>query len=128
MTDWSEPYNEDVYNKRRRRNNLNRSRARRMEDRVAKFLGGNRVPMSGAGSLKGDGLVYTPIGLLVLECKVTSGGGPAGPTLYFPACRWMTKLESDTKALKGKFGILIIHYHGTNQDYVVMRRDWFYHI
>jgi hypothetical protein len=54
-------------------NKRNKRRAAEMEREVAKLLDGFRVPMSGAGSLKGDVLVEAYNGKRgLVECKTTS--------------------------------------------------------
>lgn len=54
------------------RTNINKKRAKVMERHVARILHGYRVPMSGAGSLKGDVIVNTPAGSFLVECKSSS--------------------------------------------------------
>ena len=108
-----------------RQNKRNKDRSKSMERRIAQFLGGNRVPMSGAGSLKGDGLVYFDRGLYIIECKsssmITNQKRPKMRINF----EWLTKLESDVRAMRARFGILVMHYHRTRHNYVVMRLDWF---
>src|ERR1043165_4396009 len=52
----------------RRRNMLNKQRSRTMETKEAAYLGGKRVPFSGAGSIKGDIIVKGGL----IECKMSS--------------------------------------------------------
>jgi len=113
----------------RKRNADNRRRAAVMERRIAKYLQGSRIPMSGAGALKGDGIVYSKIGMYLVECKLSAlfSKGYSVPSMRFEY-RWLSKLEKDVKSMRAKFGILVFHYHKTRPDYVIMRRDWFYHL
>lgn len=95
----------------------NKDRSRRMEQRIAKLLGGNRVPMSGAGSIKGDCIVSTPIGMVSVECKYSAGTRNNEPHMIVNK-HWFIKLEEDVKALRAAFGILVFHYHNVSHDYV----------
>lgn len=95
----------------------NKDRSRRMEQRVAKAIGGNRVPMSGAGSIKGDCIVSTPVGLVAVECKYTAAVAANEPTMTVMKT-WFPKLESDVQAVGAAFGILVIHYHNISTDFV----------
>jgi hypothetical protein len=102
---------------------LNRDRAKRMERDITKKLNGKRTPMSGAGVIKGDGIVALPDnqGLCILECKVTSSlHEKHGPQIAFKLL-WLTKLEEDTQAMRllgSRFGALIIKFHNTSRMYV----------
>lgn len=120
----------DYGNKRalayKKQNKLNRERAKRMEKYVSQYLGGNRVPMSGAGFLKGDGLVYFDKGLYLIECKFSSMRNSKNqvPKIRLDF-RWLTKLEDEVKAMRARFGILVFHYRCKKGNYVIMRLDWF---
>jgi hypothetical protein len=102
---------------------LNRDRSKRMERDITQRLNGKRTPMSGAGVIKGDGIVALPDnqGLCILECKVSSSlHAKNGPQMPFEI-RWLTKLESDTQAMRmlgSRFGALIIKFHNTSRMYV----------
>ena len=93
----------------------NKDRSKDMERKVTARLNGRRTPMSGAGMIKGDGIVYLPNdnGLCVLECKVTSRLHPTqGPRVLLESL-WFDKLQRDTQAMRGlgaKFGILIVKF------------------
>lgn len=95
---------------------LNKQRAKQMEKEVCSYLGASRTPMSGAGFVKGDGIMYLPndAGIAVLECKVSSKlHKKMGPQLFIMA-EWITKLREDTDALKGlgaRFGFLVTKWH-----------------
>ena len=72
---------ERLKEEKRERNRLNKQRSKAMERRVAKYLNGDRTPLSGAGASKGD--VMVPFanrpGRYLIECKLTEqmhGGEP----------------------------------------------------
>ena len=121
------------YVKQRQRNysermKLNKSRSRTMERNVAKKLGGNRVPMSGSGMLKGDGLVYFSRGLYIIECKFSAlrmdEVHGLKPKMRFDY-RWLKKLDEDVAAMKARFGILVIQYHQHSDYYVFLKEPIF---
>jgi hypothetical protein len=93
----------------------NKDRSRRQEQRVAKLFGGNRVPMSGAGSIKGDVMIpYDEYRNIYVECKLTEKD-----TMRIPVS-WLQKIEEEAKAMRCIFGILVISFlHG--KDYVLIR-------
>lgn len=107
---------------------LNKSRARQMETRVTKFLGDSsyRVPMSGSGVIKGDGLVYTMRGLVLLECKFTSLASDLRKSPYF-YCRTdvINKLRKDMKSMRAVSGLLIFHFLNYKDDYAVILPEGF---
>lgn len=106
----------------------NKDRSKDMERKVTARLNGRRTPMSGAGMVKGDGIVYLPNdnGLCVLECKVTSRLHPTqGPRVLLQSL-WFDKLQRDTQAMKGlgaKFGILIIKFLHIREMYCFVHTD-----
>lgn len=132
---------EKQYTKTRKEiNKTNKDRARAMERRIAKYLRGSRVPMSGAAAQwKGDcivPLINNP-GIYLVECKLTasrikSSAGKNTEKLTDPSktvkseevgnmaiqLKWFTKLRSEVQAMNAKFGILVIHYHNFTGDYV----------
>lgn len=103
-------------------NAQNKRRSKQMERRICKELGGNRVPMSGAGSLKGDGLLYSKFGLVIIECKYTAGIDKEGNAQIRFNFGWMPKLQSDVDAMKASFGVMVFRYHNTRNDFVVLPR------
>lgn len=110
---------------RARQNNLNKARSRAMEARVAKRLGGTRVPMSGAGSFKGDGVAHSSIGMYLVECKFSSQTyNKEGPSIRF-AYKYVPKLDDEVTAMKAKFGIFAIQFYQHAQVYVIMREEYF---
>lgn len=95
-----------------------------MERRVMKLLGGNRVPMSGAGTLKGDGFVYRSFGLFLVECKLSAAvHGKTGEARIVIDTRWLTKIASEAKSMRAKFGALVAHLHGDWHDYVIISKE-----
>ena len=93
---------------------LNKSRAKDMERTVTKRLNGDRVPMSGAGFIKGDGIVYLPDnqGFMSVECKLSAGIGKDGAQIVFVE-KWIPKLQQDCESMRGigcKFGFFILKY------------------
>jgi len=107
---------------------LNRERAKRMERAVARRLKASRTPMSGAGMIKGDGIIYLPndAGIVVLECKLSSSTSEAGePQIPFIA-GWLTKLQKDVAAMRSlgaRFGMLILKFHSYRDMYVMVHID-----
>lgn len=97
-----------------------------MERRVARFLQGLRTPMSGASaSYKGDvtvDFVNNP-GKYIIECKLSDATSASGYPQIVLQLKWFAKLQQEASAMRAKFGILIIHYHGLKEDYVFIRRD-----
>jgi len=109
-----------------KRNALNKQRAKAMERRVARYLKGSRIPMSGAmAQYKGDvtiPFVNNPGGYLI-ECKL-SAQAPKGIPQIRLFYSWFPKIHSEAKSMPMmKFGIVIIHYHQKSDDYVFIRRD-----
>lgn len=107
------------------RNALNKQRAKSMERRIAKVLRGRRVPMSGAmAKYKGDveiPFVNNP-GMYIIECKLSAhvDNGKRKLRISFD---WLTKIRDEAKAMGAKFGVLIIHYHNTDTDYVFIHHN-----
>lgn len=95
---------------------LNKSRAKSMEKEVCKYLGADRTPMSGAGFVKGDGILPLPndMGIAVIECKVSEAfDNKKGPFIRV-RLEWIGKLRSDTEALKSlgaRFGFIVLKWH-----------------
>lgn len=106
---------------------LNRARSKEMERRIARTLRGRRIPMSGAAAqFKGD--VEIPFvnypGKYIIECKLSAqrNNADAAPEIRLQF-EWFTKLHMEALAMGAKFGVLIIHYKGYNNDYVFLRRE-----
>lgn len=103
---------------RRETARLNRQRGAAMERRIARELRGNRVPMSGAGAIKGDCTV--PLDehrSIYVECKLTSRKKENQYAFVIPHL-WFSKIEFEAKAMRTVFGILVIHWHGLHEDWI----------
>lgn len=113
---------EQVKAERRERNRLNRQRAKTMERRIAKYLGGDRTPQSGAGSSKGDVTVMfaNRPGRYVIECKLTELFDHYGPSITISKA-WLAKIHKEALQMNAVFGVLIYRYHGRPDDYVLIR-------
>lgn len=84
---------------------LNKQRATRMEKDIAKYLKGNRVPMSGSGSIKGDCIVpFDEYRSIYVECKFTEKDTKKVPIT------WLEKIRKDTISMRCVFGILVIQW------------------
>ncbi len=109
----------------RARNNLNKRRSKTMETRVMRYLSGNRVPMSGSGSIKGDGQIISRFGYILVECKCTAVvDSKLNPKIAL-AYRWLDELKKDSNSMRASMGILIFHFHDTRQDYAVIEKALF---
>lgn len=109
----------------RARNKRSKRRAGQMEREVASFLGGRRVPMSGAGSMKGDCEVETDkIGRIFIECKHSSQLHPKhGPAIRVDY-RWLDKMHKDATSMRAKFAALVLKFHGSRlTSYVILSTD-----
>jgi len=94
-----------------KRNNTNKARSKRQEREIAKFLGAQRVPMSGAGMLKGDGIWNTPLGLIIYECKYSAGhNAKLGWSLRLQH-DWFNKLQRDVDSMNARFGFLALTFY-----------------
>lgn len=103
----------------------NKDRSKAMERYITKHLNGRRTPMSGAGMIKGDGIVYLPndSGIAVIECKLTGVVNKKGPAIAFQV-EWLEKLQSDVNAMRSlgaKFGILIVKFMYVREMYAFVR-------
>lgn len=97
-----------------------------MERRVARYLQGSRTPMSGAAAkYKGDitvDFINNP-GKYIIECKLSDAISASNQPQIVIQLKWFAKLQQEASAMRAKFGVLIIHYHGLKEDYVFVRRD-----
>ena len=105
----------------RARNAKNKQRGRDMEIRIAKYLSGNRVPMSGSGSIKGDGQVFCDHGYLFVECKHSAVVDVCGvPRIRIPF-NWLSKMELQAGYMKAALAVLVFHFHAARmQDYALV--------
>jgi hypothetical protein len=103
---------------RKKINKRNKKRARQMEQRVARFLKGNRVPMSGSGTLKGDCFVpFDEYRTIYVECKLTEKDS------LKIVQTWLTKILQVSVAMRCLFGILVIHFVGYAGDWVLIHES-----
>jgi hypothetical protein len=103
----------------------NKRRATEMERRVSERLKAKRVPMSGAGSIKGDVFSSSEYGMYVCECKFTSGRDRhdhAGVTVNK---RWLKKLDEDQHDMTAQFSFLVLRFHRITRMFVLMRREYY---
>ncbi len=93
-----------------------------MERRVAKFLNGDRTPLSGAGAAKGD--VMVPFenrpGRFLIECKLTEQYHADQPCLKVSKA-WLKKIQTEAEQMRALFGALVVHYHNHTPDFVLVR-------
>ena len=86
-------------------NRKNKQRSRTMEQEVARLVGGNRVPMSGAGKIKGD--VFAPFDeyrSYYIECKLTQH-----ETLSLPVAVFSKALE-ECKEMRLLFPVFVFKF------------------
>lgn len=102
-----------------------RRRSAQMEREVAKFLLGRRVPMSGAGSMKGDCEIETDkIGRIFIECKYTAGQHKIHGPIMLIDFKWFDKMHKDAISMKARFAALVFKYHGSRlSQYVILSTD-----
>ncbi len=103
----------------------NKSRAKSMEREVAKYLGGERTPMSGAGSTKGDVRVMftNRPGHYMIECKLSAQLSER----LFPVIRmrfeWLTKMHEEAVSMRSLFAVLIIKYLSIHDKFVLVKAE-----
>jgi hypothetical protein len=103
-------YAEKIKTEQARINELNKQHARLMERRVAKKLRGVRVPMSGSGSLKGDGIAQSAAGSYVIECKYRSTLDSKKNPIIHVHFDWLDRLQRDVEAMNFSFGVLVVSH------------------
>lgn len=109
MSDFEHPLSRAYIAKR------NKDRSRRQEQRIAKYLSGNRVPMSGSGAIKGDCIVpFDEYRSIFVECKFTEKDILK---VYVP---WLDKIIEDSRSMRAMFGILVISFYRHSNDYVLI--------
>ena len=102
-----------------------RARSGEMERNVAKFLIGKRIPMSGAGAMKGDCEVETEkIGKIFIECKYSASRREGyGPRIRIDF-RWFDKMHRDAGTMHARFAALVFRYHDVRfSNYVIISTD-----
>lgn len=119
-------YREERLELRKSINAQNKRRGKQMERRVMKELGGTRVPMSGSGSIKGDGMIMHPrIGYIFVECKMSAAMDARGKQRLNVSYSWFDTMDVQASVMNARFPILVIHHHDATQDYVIVRSDYF---
>lgn len=96
-----------------KRNNTNKARSRNQEKKVAQYLGGTRVPMSGAGAIKGDGIWGSDKGVVLYECKYSAAHHARFGKSLRLSYPWLEKLEHDAIAMRSlgvKYHFLVVHF------------------
>jgi hypothetical protein len=84
-----------------------------MERRIAKLLGGRRIPLSGSlFSMPGDVITDR----FLVECKLR---GSSGKKQIAIEKAWLTKIEKEAKA-QGRIPLLVFKYKNDKSDYVVL--------
>jgi hypothetical protein len=118
-------YAEERVAARRAINKQSKQRAAEMERRIAKFLLGQRVPMSGAGAIKGDCDIQTEkVGKIFIECKYSASVDRQGKQRIIVFWSWLDKMYEDAASMKARMAALVFRYHGTRlSDYVIIRTD-----
>ena len=86
---------------------------KKFEQKVAKKLNGKRIPVSGAGSIKGDVITDT----LLVDCK---HGRQIPKTLI----NWFEKIKKDAQS-EGKIPALVLKPKGKHYELLVMTLDDF---
>jgi len=86
---------------------------KKFEQKVAKKLGGRRIPVSGTGSIKGD--VITDA--LLIDCK-------HGKQIPKTLVSWFEKVKEEAK-LEGKIPALVLKPKGKHYELIVIRLDDF---
>lgn len=98
-----------------------KARSQSMERTIAKALNGTRVPMSGAGMFKGDGVVNHPkLGMYLIECKTSEYVHRTKGSGIRVVDRWFDKLEQDRVAMKATFAMFVFHWHRKPLYYVAI--------
>jgi hypothetical protein len=99
--------------KRTRGTKTSKSAWKSQERKVAKDIDGVRVPMSGAGGIKGDAISK----LLVCECKL-SGKTVSGKKVYQLAEVDLKKNVEEAEA-EGKLGFMVLRFKDSKTMWVV---------
>lgn len=114
-----------VEHERARINRLNRQRGKQFEQEVAKLLGGLRVPMSGAGYLKGDVFARTyQNDLVLIECKFSSRDDSRGSFIVFFE-RYFERLIENAARMAAPYAVLAFRFFGSSYTYFCLFADNF---
>lgn len=105
---------------------LNKARSKTMERDVAHFLGGSRVPMSGAAAQwKGDcyvEFVNNP-GKYLIECKLSAQRDKYNDGNIRLSFDWLPKMRTEARQMNCKFAVLIVKYLYFSGMYVFVHID-----
>lgn len=113
-------------NERAKTSKLNKARSKSMEREVAAYLGGSRVPMSGAAAQwKGDcyvEFVNNP-GKYLIECKMSAQRDVLNDGQIRIDFKWLPKMRKEAQLMNSKFAILVIKFHYFSGMYVFIHVD-----
>jgi hypothetical protein len=94
---------------------INKDRSRRQEQKIASYLKGRRVPMSGSGTMKGDIRVpFDDYRDIYGECKFTEKD-----TLSVQVA-WLEKIRTEAHTERCLFGILVISFYRHSNNYILI--------
>lgn len=103
----------------------NKRIGQRYEKTILSKLGALRVPFSGAGQIKGDGLLQTPYGTALVECKYQTRKKKQFPIHSFSFdISWVKKLVMDTAAMRARFGMLVFHVELDAYHYALIPAEY----
>ena len=97
-------------------NGNGRQRAKAQERRLAKAVGGKRVPLSGAGETKGDVLS----GRVFYECKTSARVSKAGVKSITVRKDDLLKMLDQQQQQGKELHAMQLHFAGDRRDWVVM--------
>lgn len=94
----------------------NKKHSRDQERRLAKYFGGNVVPLSGSGNIKGDIIIpFDDMRNIYGECKLT-----VKDTLNVKH-EWLAKIRGEYRTMRCMFGVLVVSFiKQPVQDFVLM--------
>jgi hypothetical protein len=84
-----------------------------MERRIARLLGGRRIPLSGSLILMPGDVITDKF---LVECKLRSSSGKKQISIEKS---WLTKIEKEAKS-QNKIPLLIFKYKNDKADYVIL--------
>lgn len=90
-----------------------RSTPKAMERRIAKALGGRRIPLSGSLSFMPGDVITDKF---LVECKLRGSSGKKHISIEKD---WLKKIEREAQALT-KVPLLIFKYKNDKSDYVIL--------
>lgn len=102
-----------------KKRNRYRETARQQENRLAKRVGGVRIPLSGGGSIKGD--VKSKIALF--ECKTSHTINARGAKQLKLEKDWLVKIEEEARMEGLPFAVLEIRFKGDQKSWMLMNSE-----